>query len=252
MRALPLRLDGQSLSTATHFLFIEKGKALLTTKKHYVPVPGLHGFQVKNYLILPGVATSKENPAAEFQPLRELLDELQPAVTENLAIGASLLKWDFVTQRCGVCGHELTFKPSELGKQCRQCEETFYPQIQPVAIVLVKRENELLLARGLAPRKHHSCLAGFVEVGETVEACIHREVKEEVGVEVENLRYFSSQSWPFPSNLMLAFTADYKSGEIKIDTNELTDAQWFKQERPPEVLPPRISIARQMIDSIWR
>ena len=118
-------------------------------------------------------------------------------------------------------------------------------------LCLFKRGEELLLARGLAPRKHHSCLAGFVEAGESVEDTIHREIMEEVNIEVENVHYFGSQPWPFPSNLMLGYIADYKSGDIRVDETEITDAKWFTKDNPPEVLPPPISIARQMIDSIW-
>lgn len=249
MIAKPIKLDGQPIN-AKNFLFIENGRAVLTPKAKLNSLTGRHAFLVNDFALLPAAAGNF--PSDQYRPLREMLDEMAPEVATNLSIGASLLNWDSVTQKCGVCGGGTEFSQTELAKTCTDCKETFYPRIQPVAIVLVRRGNELLLARGLAPRKHHSCLAGFVEVGETVEAGAHREVKEEVGIEIENLKYFSSQSWPFPFNLMLAFIADYKSGEIKIDKKELTDARWFTKQNPPEYLPPKISIARQMIDSVWK
>lgn len=130
-------------------------------------------------------------------------------------------------------------------------EKETYPVIEPVAIVLIRKATDLLLAKGLPPRKYYSCVAGHVEVNETAEECAHREVMEEVGVEIENLKYFGSQHWSSNTNkLMIAFIADYKSGDIKIDNNEITDAKWFTRENPPE-LPAEHSISRAMIDSIW-
>ena len=130
-------------------------------------------------------------------------------------------------------------------------DENGWPIIAPVAIILIRRGEELLLAKGLPPKKHYSCIAGHVEPNESVEDCAHREVKEEIDVEIENLQYFGSQPWPHPNKLMIAYIADYKSGEIKIDEKELTDAKWFTKDSPPEVLPAEGSIARLMIDSVW-
>lgn len=186
-----------------------------------------------------------------FHSLRQVLDDFEPDVSGSLVKGMQLSQWDKLSRHCGVCGSPNKMQNSEIGKACSQCGQTHYPFIQPVAIVLIRRGQELLLARGMPPRKHHSCLAGFIEVGESVEGCIHREVKEEVGVEVQNIRYFGSQPWPFPSNLMLAFTAEFKSGDIVLDETEITDARWFTKDSPPEVIPPKASIARKMIDSVW-
>lgn len=183
--------------------------------------------------------------------LRNYIDTLSPTRAAELAFGAQILNWDVTTQYCGQCGSILKLSESETAKNCSSCNKNLYPHTQPVAIMLIKKGDKLLLAKGLPPRKHYSCLAGFVEAGESLEDCVHREVMEEVGVEIENIRFFGSQSWPFPNNLMMAFMADWKSGEIKIDPNEITDAAWFSKKKPPEVLPPKVSISRQMIDSVW-
>ena len=125
----------------------------------------------------------------------------------------------------------------------------FYPRLSPAVIVLVKRENEVLLARSPGfPEGMYSVLAGFVEPGESIEETIGREVREEVGIEVENLRYFGSQPWPFPNSLMIGFTTNYAGGELRIEPAEIEDAGWYRVDSLPK-LPPKVSIARAMIDS---
>ena len=118
----------------------------------------------------------------------------------------------------------------------------------PAVIVAVIKGNQILLAHSKRfPAKFYSVLAGFVEPGETLEECIHREILEEVGVTVKNIRYFGSQPWPFPNSLMVAFTADYAGGKISIDGNEIMDAGWFTADNLPPI-PAKISIARRLID----
>jgi NAD+ diphosphatase len=124
-----------------------------------------------------------------------------------------------------------------------------YPRIAPAIIVLVRRGDEALLARGARfPAAFYSTLAGFAEVGESLEETLAREVREEVGIEVKNARYFGSQPWPFPHSLILAFTAEWAGGEIVADGVEVLDAQWFRADALPPI-PPRVSIARQLIDA---
>jgi NAD+ diphosphatase len=127
-----------------------------------------------------------------------------------------------------------------------------YPRISPCIIVLVARGEEMLLARSahFSPEVY-STLAGFIEPGESAEEAVHREILEEVGVHVKNVRYFSSQPWPFPDSLMLAFTADYESGEISIDPKEIEDAKWYGPENLPK-LPTTFSIARALIEQHLR
>jgi NAD+ diphosphatase len=131
--------------------------------------------------------------------------------------------------------------------RCEPCGTLNYPRIAPCVIVLVTRGEELLLARNVNfPRPMYSTLAGFIEAGESVEETLVREVREEVGVDVCNLRYFQSQSWPFPNQLMLGFFADYAGGEIVCDPTEIADARWFHHRELP-MIPPAASVSGQLI-----
>lgn len=160
-----------------------------------------------------------------------------------------IMDWDRSHQYCGRCGTPTQSKPTERARQCPACGLTAYPRLAPAVMALVRRGDELLLARSphFAPGMH-SALAGFVEPGESLEHCLHREVKEEVGVDVTNLRYFSSQPWPFPHSLMIAFTCDYAGGEVVPQPDEIEAAGWFTVDALP-ILPNPISIARRLIDA---
>jgi NAD+ diphosphatase len=142
-------------------------------------------------------------------------------------------------------------KTAERSRECPACGLGAYPRVAPAIMALIRRgPDEVLLARSPRfPPGMYSALAGFVEPGETLEQCLEREVLEEVGVQVENVRYFASQPWPFPHSLMIAFVADWKSGEISVDPLEIEAAQWFKIcSLPP--LPNPISISRRLIDAV--
>lgn len=171
---------------------------------------------------------------------------------ESLAIamrGVQMLEWDRTHRFCGACGTRTEQAAGERAKRCPACGLTVYPRISPAMMVLVTRGEELLLGRGINfPAGRYSALAGFLEAGETIEECVAREVREETNVEVRRLQYFASQSWPFPNSLMIAFTAEYAGGEVRHDPAELADAQWFPIDALPQ-LPPRLSIARALIDS---
>ncbi len=160
-----------------------------------------------------------------------------------------VLEWDRTHRYCGACGTPTEQEPHERSKRCPACGLIVYPRISPAMMVLVSRGRELLLGRGLNfPPGRYSALAGFLEAGESIEEALHREVLEEVGVEVKNLRYFGSQSWPFPNSLMIAFHAEWAGGEARANPTELADAQWFTPENLPQ-LPPRLSIARALIEA---
>jgi NAD+ diphosphatase len=160
-----------------------------------------------------------------------------------------VLEWDRTHRYCGACGTPTEQEPHERSKRCPACGLIAYPRISPAMMVLVSRGRELLLGRGLNfPPGRYSALAGFLEAGESIEEALHREVLEEVGVEVKNLRYFGSQSWPFPNSLMIAFHAEWAGGEARANPTELADAQWFTPESLPQ-LPPRLSIARALIEA---
>jgi NAD+ diphosphatase len=163
--------------------------------------------------------------------------------------GVQLLEWERTHRFCGACGTPTELVPGERAYRCGACSLSVYPRICPAMMVLVTRGRELLLARGVTfPPGRYSALAGFLEAGESIEDAIHREVREEVAVEVEGLRYFGSQSWPFPNSLMIAFTAQWKSGEIAADPSEIADAQWFDVDALPDMPAQKISISRALID----
>jgi NAD+ diphosphatase len=160
-----------------------------------------------------------------------------------------LLDWQKNHRFCGRCATPNTRKDGEYSMLCPACGLITYPRISPAVMVLIRRGDELLLARGHRFRPGiFSALAGFVEAGETLEQCAAREVREEVGIEISNLRYFGSQSWPFPDSLMVAFFADYAGGTITPDPAEIEAADWFPLDALPP-LPEPMSLAWQMIDA---
>ncbi|POZ60361.1 NAD(+) diphosphatase [Chromobacterium alticapitis] len=183
----------------------------------------------------------------EWLPLRPALMAM-PASQVQAAARAAQLRQFFRSHRfCGHCATPLAVSDDQLGRHCPSCCQVYYPRISPAMMVLVRRGRELLLARSphFSPGVY-SALAGFVEPGETLEECVHRETLEEVGVKVRNLRYAFSQSWPFPHSLMLAFIADYDSGDIQPQEGEIEDAGWFDIDALPG-LPSVISIANRLI-----
>lgn len=190
-----------------------------------------------------------EIPGCEATPLRTIF-QLAGAATFALAGRASqLLDWQNNHRFCGQCGSPTAMKAGELAMQCRSCGLLAYPRISPAVMVLVRDGNRLLLGRSPHFKPGvFSALAGFVEPGETLEECAAREVREEVGVEIGNLRYFNSQPWPFPNSLMVAFFADYAGGTITPDPNEIEAAEWFPLDALP-ILPEPISISRRLIEA---
>jgi NAD+ diphosphatase len=162
--------------------------------------------------------------------------------------GNQLLYWHLTHRFCGKCGQETEDETDERAKKCPRCQHINYPRLSPAVIVAILKDNRILLARNRHFKgPFYSVLAGFVEPGESLEECVKREVKEEVGITVKNVRYFGSQPWPFPDSLMIAFVSDYAAGEIVIDDSEIIEAAWFSKEELPQI-PPKISIARQLID----
>jgi NAD+ diphosphatase len=164
-----------------------------------------------------------------------------------------LAEWARTHRFCGRCGTPTEPQHGDRSMRCPACGLSAYPRLAPAMITLVTRgsgdEREALLARGVQFRAPmYSCLAGFVEPGESLEGSVIREVREEVGVEVVDPRYWGSQPWPFPHSLMIGFTARWASGEIVCDPTEIVDAQWFRPDALPNI-PPRISIARKLIDA---
>jgi len=187
-----------------------------------------------------------------WQGLRGLFGVLDEARFALAGRALQIVDWDRTHQYCGACGSATASRTSERCRECPGCGLVAYPRLAPAVMGLVRREKELLLARSPRfPKDMYSALAGFVEPGETLEQCLEREAYEEVGIEVRNVRYFASQPWPFPHSLMIAFFADYFSGEIRVDGTEIEDAKWFDVKNLENLprLPARISIARRLIDA---
>ncbi len=183
-----------------------------------------------------------------FQELRSLLGLLDEKSFSLAGRAFQVLHWDRTRCFCGRCGSETEQKKDELAKKCPKCGLVTYPEVTPAIIVAVIRGQEILLARSRRSKGiFWSVLAGFVELGETFEECVKREVREEVGIDVRNVSYFGSQPWPFPHSLMVGFTADYADGEIRIDEAEILDAGWFGADALPQI-PRTGTIARQLID----
>lgn len=185
----------------------------------------------------------------KISAFRPFLAHTQPQLQMLTLKAYHWLNWDRQSRYCGQCGSLLKNQFTVTEKTCAQCSVSFFPRFSPAVMVVVRRANEILLARSSHFKLGvYSAIAGFVDVGETAEMAAHREVKEETGIEIDNLRYFSTQTWPFPDSFMLAFKANYVSGELKVDINELEDARWFRVDALP-MLPTRPSISRMLIDS---
>ncbi|UFS70562.1 NAD(+) diphosphatase [Geomonas sp. RF6] len=190
-----------------------------------------------------------DQSAAAPEPLHAVpLIDLPDDVMSLVGLGRQILHWERMSRRCSRCGSDMERIDQTWGKQCLGCGHHHFPHIHPCIIVLVRRGDEFLLGRKPEwPEGRYSLVAGFVDFGESLEECVEREVLEEMGVRVTNVRYVGSQSWPFPTQLMTGFVAEYASGEVVVDGLELEDARWFTRESMP-LLPPSRSIARWIID----
>ncbi len=199
-------------------------------------------------LNLPSDWTQDDFEVARASP-RQLLFERN--LEDFTAVGRAnqLINWYDHHRFCGKCGAPTTPHGNDRALVCTSCDGHFYPRINPCVIVLVTKGDEFLLALHKKGRgSYYSCLAGFMEVGETPEETVQREVLEEVGLNVGNIRYVKSQSWPFPSQLMLGFFADYQGGEIEVDGVEIEKARWYKAEDLPQIPSAGISVAGQLIE----
>ncbi|MCG7498951.1 NAD(+) diphosphatase [Vibrio sp. Of7-15] len=188
-----------------------------------------------------------ENTIA-YSSLRELLT----AERALFDLASKAVQFGIMSQTfrfCPQCGGRNNLNHNQLAMQCHECRTLHYPRISPCIIVAVRKGDQILLAQHPRHRNGlYTVIAGFVEVGETLEQCVHREVKEETGIDISNVRYFGSQPWAFPSNLMAGFIAEYAGGELKPDYSELSDAQWFSKDELP-LLAPEGTIARELIKS---
>jgi NAD+ diphosphatase len=190
--------------------------------------------------ILPG--------ALRLLPARQLAPALDPGQASLLGQALAIVEWDTMHRHCGRCAVLTELVAGERARRCPRCLALFYPRISPAVIVLVEQGHKILLVRNANnPVGRFSIVAGFVETGESLEQAVVREIREEVGIEISDLRYYGSQPWPFGRSLMVGFYARYAGGHIRVDGVEIAEANWFALDQMPD-LPAPISIARKMIN----
>jgi NAD+ diphosphatase len=183
-----------------------------------------------------------------FNDLRSLYSLVDEDIFLLAGRAFQVVNWDKNHQFCGKCGTPTQKLENEMAKICPECGFTSYTRLSPAVITAIIKNGKILMAKHVRTRGNmYGLIAGFIEAGETLEEGVKREIMEEVGLNVKNIKYFGSQPWPFPNSIMIGFTAEYKSGEIHVDGNEITNAQWFHTNELPHI-PSKMSIARELID----
>jgi len=257
--ALPERLD-----EGAHAFAFSEGRLVVIDADPHPVIPdfaGVRGLAEHTALHYLGELDGRPCVAVALPPLAELPTGWQasglralflrlPDPMLSLAARAlQIVEFDATHRFCGRCGTATAARDGERARECPACRLVVYPRVAPAMMVLVIRGREVLLARAPRfPAGMYSALAGFVEPGETIEDCVRREVREEVGIDVDRIAYFASQPWAFPHSLMIAFTAHYAGGELVPDQEEIADAKWFALDALPS-LPSPVSIARHLIDA---
>jgi NAD+ diphosphatase len=184
-------------------------------------------------------------------PLRQYFSSYDEEKLFLSARAHSILLWRTHYNYCPVCGGLLIDDEKFSARKCKKCEKLIFPRVEPCIIVLVKKGKQMLLVKNVNPNvKFYACVAGFIEAGESAEHAVEREVFEETGIKVKNIKYKGSQGWPFPDQLMLAFTADYAGGEISLQKEELCDGGWFSPEDTVST-PLAGSVAYRLIHDVW-
>jgi len=199
------------------------------------------------------VAIAPENVPVGLvgRELRDIIHRMTPGIYAAVSRGSELTSWLQSRRFCGSCGAPLEFSSADMSRGCPRCHSLSYPVLAPAVITAVTRNGQLLLAANKRFQNGiHSLIAGFVECGESLEEAVRREIREEVSIEVKNVQYFSSQTWPFPSSLMVGFTAEYADGKLRPDGVEIIAADWYRPGTEPP-LPGPGSIARRLIDATF-
>ena len=216
------------------------------------PVPVKNVLEVSLLEDMPACTASLDTPleeTAEYLPmgLRASYDYLDPILHKIAGKAYELIYWDQHSRFCPSCGTK-TVMQTTISKQCPNCKYEIYPVVSPAILVLIRKGDAILLVHARNFRgSFYGLVAGFLETGETLEECVRREVMEETGLEINNITYFGNQPWPYPSNLMVGFIADYVSGTIRLQDEELSEGAFFTKDNLPE-LPRKLSLARKMID----
>jgi NAD+ diphosphatase len=218
------------------------------TPAAYLPVGLLDGHYFRTTWVGPSYVAA---PGLVFRKLRSLFGTVADELVAVAGRAYQIAEWARTHRYCGACGTPTEPVAGERCARCPACGHSAYPRISPAMMVLIRNGDAILLARHThSPTRFFTALAGFLEAGESIEDAVHREVFEEVGLKVRNVQYFGSQPWPFPHSLMIAFTADYVSGDIRIDESEIAEAGWFGPDDPfPNVPPLGLSIAGHLIQA---
>ncbi len=236
------------LKETDHFIlpFYQQLNFLLSTQAAFF-IKGYDGVQ----LLVADLANAQIPDEFYLENSRDIYHHFNDTQRAYIAQTYGYVHWQRNNRFCGRCAQETVLDADECAMVCTSCRYHYYPTVNPSMIVLVHRGPEILLARSKHfPEGLYSVLAGYVSPGETLEQTVMREVKEEVNIEVKNIRYQCSQPWPFPNTFMLGFYAEYASGEIKIDDKEIEAAGWYRADNLPQI-PRSVSIARQLIDSFF-
>ncbi|WP_455786528.1 NAD(+) diphosphatase [Parabacteroides goldsteinii] len=233
-------------------LLQKKGETYTIPYSINPPVPVKNVLEVNLLEDMPACTASVDTPleeTAEYLPmgLRASYDYLDPVLHKIAGKAYELIYWDQHSRFCPSCGTK-TVMQTTISKQCPNCKYEIYPVVSPAILVLIRKGDAILLVHARNFRgSFYGLVAGFLETGETLEECVRREVMEETGLEINNITYFGNQPWPYPSNLMVGFIADYVSGTIRLQDEELSEGAFFTKDNLPE-LPRKLSLARKMID----
>ena len=235
-REMVVRCDGGNLTEAD----VQQFQTLWTDAEHYTEAEnGINVLGIREYRPLP--------EGFKWATVRSRFAEMDDEESYPVARAKALLEWRRDAKFCGRCGSELVESKEFTAMECPHCGNQIFPRINPCVIMLVSKGKEILLARHAQRNQDvYTCLAGFVEAGESIEHAVRREILEETGIKVKNVKYFGSQSWPFPAQLMFGFTAEYESGSITPQPGEIADAQWFDRDHCPAT-PQKGSLAYQLI-----
>lgn len=235
----------------------EMGKVIVPTFKDVVEL--IDGLEIKYHLgKLKGIdcfcgevnSCVKVSGKLKFTALRQASAIINEDIVPICGRASQIIHFHKTNKYCGVCGSENEFTNNEFSMKCKKCGYVTYPQVCPAIIVGITKGDKILLANNRNfPKGLHSNIAGFLDVNEILEECVKREILEEVNIKVKNIKYFASQPWPYPNSIMIGFTAEYESGEIKVDGDEILHADWYSKDNLP-ILPDKNTIARRIIDYI--
>jgi len=259
-QALPIPREGEE----SYWFLFHKDKLLLNKKDNNTSVPFTNDLsklnisikskqylgRLNNHPCFTGevIGENLDNTLFTFMSLYEANGILEEDIYQVAGRAFPIVNWDRNTEFCGQCGESNKQNEGEISKKCPGCNSVIYPKITPAILVAVVKDNKILLAKNKERKStYFSILAGHLEPGETLEEAVSREVKEEVGIEIKNIKYFGSQPFPNPDRLMIGFTAEHSSGEIEVDNVELYSAEWFTVENMPEIPNGILDLSKQLI-----